>query len=153
EPPAPPVQESPVAVPAVAPAPQQDTAEKRFDPTVAVPPPDELPQTFTLRLEPAWGYRRFLDTEASSTDKRSGTPGTFLVGGRAELYPFAGAQAGFMRDFGLTGSYFRAIGLTLTDFDKNEPVEAVWYGYSAGMRARVLGGRRGSFKLGLAAGY
>src|SRR5262249_53882025 len=152
EPPAPPCRGSPVAVPAVAPAPQQDTAEKRFDPTVAVPPPDEPPQTFTLRVEPGWGYRRFLDTEASSTDKRSGSPGVFLIGARAELYPFAGAQAGFMRDFGLTGSYFRAVSITLTDFDKNEPVGAEWYSYSGGVRARLLG-RRSPFGLGLSAGY
>jgi hypothetical protein len=152
EPPPPPVEETPVAVPSLAPTAEKDTAEKRFDPTVAVPPPDEAPQTFTLRVEPAWAYRRFLDTEPSSTDKRFGTPGTFIIGARAELYPFAGAQAGFMRDFGLTGSYFRAIGLAVTDFDKNESVDAVWFGYSGGIRARLLG-RKSSFGLGLTAGY
>jgi hypothetical protein len=151
--PAPPAPEpAPVVVPTLSSSTQEDKAEKRFDPTKSVPPPDEPPQTFTLRVEPAWGYRRFLDTEASSTDKRSGTPGVFLIGGRAEFYPFAGALAGFMRDFGLTGSYFRAVSITLTDFDKNEPVPAVWYSYSGGVRARLLG-RRSPFALGLTAGY
>jgi hypothetical protein len=154
EPTPPPAAEAPVAVPTLSPSSstQEDKAEKRFDPTASVPPPDEPPQTFSFRLEPALGYRRFLDTEASSTDKRSGTPGVFLIGGRAELYPFAGSQAGFMRDFGLTGSYFRAISITLTDFDKNEPVPAVWYSFSGGVRARLLG-RRSPFALGLTAGY
>jgi hypothetical protein len=153
EPTPPPAEEAPLAPTlSASSAPQEDKAEKRFDPTASVPPPDEAPQTFTLRVEPGWGYRRFLDTEASSTDKRSGTPGAFLVGARAELYPFAGAQAGFMRDFGLTGSYFRAVSLTLTDFDKNEQVAAEWYSYSGGVRARLLG-RRSPFTLGLSAGY
>ena len=41
-----------------------------------------------------------------------------------------------MRDFGLTGSYFRAVSITLTDFDTNQPVPAVWYSYSGGVRGR-----------------
>jgi hypothetical protein len=148
----PPSEEAPVLVPTVSSNQQEDKAEKRFDATASVPPPDDQPQTFTLRAEPGWGYRRFLDKEASSTDKRSGTPGVFVIGGRAELYPFAGMQAGFMRDLGLTGSYFRAASLTLTDFDKNVPVGAEWSSYSGGVRARLLG-RKSPFALGLTAGY
>jgi hypothetical protein len=151
EPTPPPAEEAPV-VSAPSRAPDADTGEKRFDPTASVPPPDEPPQTFSLRAEPGWGYRRFLDSEPSSTDKRFGTPGVFIVGGRGELYPFATTKAGFMRDFGLTGSYFRAVSIALTDFDKNESISAVWYSYSAGARARLLG-RTGPFALGLSAGY
>jgi hypothetical protein len=131
---------------------EPDKPEKRFDPTKGVPPPDTEPSTFSFRLEPSWAYRRFLDTEASSTDKRSGTPGVFLLGARAELYPF-GASSGFMQDFGVTGSFFRAFGLALTDFDKNTSVDASWYAWSAGMRLRVLGGRGGPFAIGLTAAY
>jgi hypothetical protein len=126
-------------------------SDYHFDAT-KVPPPDVSSTAFSLRIEPSWGYRRFLDREPSSSNKRSGTRGVFLIGGSAELYPFAGAQSGIWRDIGLTGSVFRSVGLTMTDFDTNESVDAIWYGYSAGLRARLLG-RHSSFALGLSAGY
>jgi hypothetical protein len=128
------------------------SGEEHFDATAAVPPPDAKPSpTLSLRLEPSWGYRRFLDTEPSTTDKRFGTPGVFLVGARAELYPLARSE-GILRDVGLTGSYFRALAISVTDFDSDTPVGATWYSYSAGIRLRLLG-RTGTFALGLFGGY
>jgi hypothetical protein len=58
-----------------------------------------------------------------------------------------------MQDFGLTGSFFRAVVLSLKDFDKNTSVDASWYAFSAGMRIRVLGARGGPFAIGLTAAY
>jgi len=127
--------------------------ERHFDATAGVPPPDAKPSpTVSLRLEPSWGYRRFSDTEPSSTNKRFGTPGVFLVGARAELYPLASGSGGILRDVGLTGSYFRAVAISVTDFDTDTPVGATWYSYSAGIRLRLLG-RTGSFALGLSGAY
>jgi len=129
-----------------------ESAERHFDATAGVPPPDARPlPTFIVRLEPSWGYRRFRDSEPSSTDKRFGTPGVFVVGAHAEVYPLSRSE-GFLRDVGLTGSYFRALAITMTDFDTETSVDAVWYGYSAGLRLRLLG-RTGTFALGLFGGY
>jgi len=118
------------------------------------PPPDEKLPTVTVRVEPEWAYRRFVDVEPSA-DKRFGTSGVFLVGGRAEVYPLARASGGVLRDLGLTGSYARAVsssGIASTDVNTNKSVETQWYRYSAGLRYRVLG-RSGPFALGLDAGY
>ncbi len=92
-----------------------------------------------------------MQTEESSTGKRFGTPGSFLIGGRAELYPLASTEAGPMRDIGITAAYVRAIGVSLTDFDSGKPVDATWYSFSAGLRARILG-RTGPFALAFSAG-
>src|SRR5262249_8401102 len=128
------------------------SGERHFDATAGVPPPDAKPLPMvSIRLEPSWGYRRFLDSEPSSTDQRFGTPGVFLAGGRVELYPLSRSE-GFLRDVGLTGSYLRALAISMTDFDTDTSVDGTWYGYSAGLRLRLLG-RTGTFALGLFGAY
>jgi hypothetical protein len=144
-------------VPAVRRATIPDRVEAPPSTPVVPPPPDEKLPTVTVRVEPEWAYRRFVDVEPSATDKRFGTPGVFLVGGRAEVYPLARASGGALRDLGLTGSYARAVSLNLsglasTDVNSNKSVDTQWYRYSAGLRYRALG-RSGPFALGLNAGY
>jgi hypothetical protein len=128
------------------------TPTKWLDATSA-PPPDGKPlPTFSFRFDPSWGYRRFAESEVSSSDKRFGTPGVFLIGARAEVYPLASADAGILRDVGMTGAYVRAVGVSLTDFDSGAPIDATWFSYSLALRARVLG-RTGPFTVGLSAGF
>jgi len=120
----------------------------RDSPSDVRPPP-----TFSLQLNPSWGYRRFVDAEASTTDKRFGTPGVFLMGTRAEVYPLSTVrEAGGLRDIGIVGTYTRALTLALKDFDTSKDVDSVWYSYSAGVRGRVMG-RATPFALGLSAQY
>jgi hypothetical protein len=115
--------------------------------------------TLILRVAPEWGFRRFLDSEPSTSNKSYNASGIVAVGASVEFYPFSTASAGAMRDFGLTGSYVRAIGLTSRDVDTKDPatgqpteVDTEWYHYAAGIKLRLLG-RSSRFALGFAAGY
>jgi hypothetical protein len=100
----------------------------------------------------------FRDAEAGSTDKRFTANGVFGLGGRIELYPLALVRPAIetARDFGLTGSYSRALGLHSRDIDTDTVdtdtvVDTQWYQFSFGMRYRMLGGRN-PLALGVTAG-
>jgi len=129
------------------PAPARDQALS--DQLRAVPP---KPPTLVLELDPEWGFRSFVDTEPSSTDKRFSTPGNFALGGRAELYPLASVNAGVFRDIGFTGMYARALPFTSRDFDKNEEVDTEWYRYGGALRVRVRPGGN-PLTLGFSVGW
>lgn len=147
------MEETSPVVPPVQRATIPDRAEGPPSTLLAPPPPDEELPTVTFRIEPEWAYRRFVDVEPNATDKRFGTPGVFLLGGRAEVYPLARASEGALRDLGLTGAYARAVsGFASTDINTNSSVDTEWYRYSVGLRYRVLG-RSAPFALGLNAGY
>jgi len=90
----------------------------------------------SLRVAPEWSYRRFLDSESSSPDKKYAASGYFGLGAHVDLFPFA-ARAGALRDFGLLGSYGRAIGLGSTDIDTQTNVGTVFYRFDAGLQYRL----------------
>jgi len=150
----------PPANPQLQPTPQPiDTSrDKPPPPPPEHPLPEQLqpvapkPPTLILELDPEWGFRSFVDTEPSSTDKRFSTPGNFALGGRAELYPLASTNAGVFRDIGFTGVYARALPFTSKDFDKNDEIDTEWYRYGGALKVRVRPGGN-PLTLGFIAGW
>jgi len=91
-----------------------------------------------IRLEEEWSYRRFLDSEPSSTDKHYVASGFFVVNLRVDVYPFS-EQAGALRDFGFVGSYGRAFGLKSLEIDTIPPSEVAttFYHFDTGLAYRI----------------
>jgi len=121
---------------------------------VAVPthaPPAQKPKVFAFRLAEELSYRRFSDSEPSSTDKHYAASGIFGLTAQVDVYPFS-ARAGALGNFGLLGSYGRAIGLKSIDIDTVPPTEVGtdWYHFDAGLQYRFPGSSPLSFKLSLA---
>jgi len=104
-----------------------------------------------IRLEEEWSYRRFLDSEPSSTDKHYVASGYFVANLRADIYPFS-EQAGALHDFGFVGSFGRAFGLQSLEIDTVPPSEVgtTFYHFDAGLAYRVLGSRPLSLTVGAA---
>ena len=105
-----------------------------------------------IRLEEEWSYRRFLDSEPSSTDKHYVASGYFVANLRADIYPFS-EQAGALHDFGFVGSYGRAFGLKWLEIDTIPPseVDTTFYHFDAGVAYRVPSSR--PLSLTVAAAY
>src|SRR4029079_6096499 len=85
-------------------------------------PPAPKPQALAARLAPEWGYRRFVDSEPSTTDKRYTASGIFALGARVDVYPFTDRTDALGR-LGFFGSYARALGLKSIDIDTIPPSE------------------------------
>jgi hypothetical protein len=98
--------------------------------------PAPAPQPFAFRVAPEWGYRRFVDSEPSTTDKRYTASGIFALGGRVEVFPFRSRDA--TGNFGFRGSFTRSVALRSTDIDTNPPtdVDTVFYHYDLGVSYR-----------------
>ena len=106
----------------------------------------------TIRLEEEWSYRRFLDSEPSSTDKHYVASGFFVANLRADIYPFS-EQAGALHDFGFVEWYGRAFGLKSLEIDTIPPseVDTTFYHFDAGVAYRVPSSR--PLSLTVAAAY
>jgi hypothetical protein len=82
----------------------------------------------------SWGYRKFLDSEPSTSSKRYNANGAPGFGIRAEAYPLPA--------LGLTFNYARAVGLKSNDVDTNAQLGTEWWRISGGLKLRLLGIKR-----------
>jgi hypothetical protein len=119
---------------------------------VATPVPREKkPKVVALRLAPEWSYRRFSDSEPSSTDKHYAASGIFGLSAHLDIYPFS-ERAGALHNLGLLGSYGRAVGLRSIDIDTTPPTEVgtAFYHFDAGLQYRFPSSTPFSFTLSAA---
>jgi len=95
----------------------------------------DVPPVAAIRLEEEWSYRRFLDSEPSSTDKHYVASGYFVANLRADVYPFTDR----LKNFGFLGSFGRAFGLKSLEVDTIPPSEVgtTFYHFDAGLQYRV----------------
>jgi hypothetical protein len=106
-------------------------------------PTTPTPDLVAVRIAPEWGYRRFVDSEPSTSDKHYAASGIFLLGARADVYPFTG-RTDALGNLGFTGSYTRAFGLTSIDIDTIPPteVDSNFYHADIGLQYRLSSGGR-----------
>jgi hypothetical protein len=114
-----------------------------------VPPPE--PQLFAVRVAPEWGYRRFVDSEPSTTDKRYTASGIFALSGQVDVFPFRNADV--LDNLGFRVSFAHAVALRSTDIDTTPPsdVGTTFYHYDLGVAYRPL--RPGPFAWVLSIAY
>jgi hypothetical protein len=104
-------------------------AEEAAPPTPAIPERRML----SFRVAPEWSYRRFIDSEPSSTDKHYAASGIFSLGARVDVFPFDGQP-----DLGFLASFGHSVGLRSVDIDTTPPTDVgtVFYRYDLGVLYR-----------------
>jgi hypothetical protein len=89
-----------------------------------------------FRVAPEWGYRRFVDSEPSTTDKHFAASGIFAISARVDVFPFRNQEP--LENLGFRGSFGRAIGLRSIDIDTQPPsdVDTTFYHFDLGTTYR-----------------
>lgn len=111
----------------------------------------QKPRVLALRLAPEWSYRRFSDSEPSSTDKHYAASGIIGANLHVDLYPFSG-RADALGNLGFLASYAQALGLKSIDIDTIPVTEVAtdWYQFDAGVQYRLPSSSRLSITLSAA---
>jgi hypothetical protein len=147
-----PVGGAPVAPAAAAPEPVRvadvvRTAENEPIASEPAPPP---PPWLVAHAEGVFAERAWEHDDAQyGTTRRYTAAGVLGAAGGVEIYPFAHAEGGVLRDVGLEANGFTAPGLQSSG-PGGAAAATTWYAWSAALRARL---RPGKTTVGFALGY